>query len=120
MIMNRNTTTGIFLIVVGISLMTMVSRFRSEDDAGDFTRQELEILDGADSFMRVLTIEKPRDLAVLRAQSSDFSSEALLSEEFERLSELMVATVTHAVPGRRGHCRSTGGPEPQSGCCSTL
>jgi peptide deformylase len=95
MIMNRNTTTGIFLIVVGISLMTMVSRFRSEDDAGDFTRQELEILDGADSFMRVLTIEKPRDLAVLRAQSSDFSSEALLSEEFERLSELMVATVTH-------------------------
>jgi peptide deformylase len=95
MIMNRNTTIGIFLIVVGISLMTMVSRFRSEDDAGDFTRQELEILDGADSFMRVLTIEKPRDLAVLRAQSSDFSSEALLSEEFERLSELMVATVTH-------------------------
>ena len=55
MIMNRNTTIGIFLIVVGISLMTMVSRFRSEDDAGDFTRQELEILDGADSFMRVLT-----------------------------------------------------------------
>lgn len=95
MIMNRNTTIGIFLIVVGISLMTMVSRFRSEDDAGDFTRQELEILDGADSFMRVLTIADKDDLAVLRAQSSDFSSEALLSEEFERLSELMVATVTH-------------------------
>ena len=93
--MNRNTTIGIFLIVVGISLMTMVSRFRSEDDAGDFTRQELEILDGADSFMRVLTITDKDDLAVLRAQSSDFSSEALLSEEFERLSELMVATVTH-------------------------
>ena len=95
MIMNRNTTIGIFLIVVGISLMTMVSRFRSEDDAGDFTHQELEILDGADSFMRVLTIADKDDLAVLRAQSSDFSSEALLSEEFERLSELMVATVTH-------------------------
>lgn len=95
MIMNRNTTIGILLIVVGISLMTMVSRFRSEDDAGDFTRQELEILDGADSFMRVLTIEDPSDLAVLRATSCDFSHEALLSDEFARLAELMVATVTH-------------------------
>ena len=95
MIMNRNTTIGIFLIVVGISLMTMVSRFRSEDDAGDFTRQELEILDGADSFMRVLTIADKDDLAVLRAPSRDFSSEALLSKEFARLAELMVATVTH-------------------------
>lgn len=95
MIMNRNTTIGIFLIVVGISLMTMVSRFRSEDDAGNFTRQELEILDGADSFMRVLTIEDPSDLAVLRATSCDFSHEALLSDEFARLAELMVATVTH-------------------------
>lgn len=94
MIMNRNTTIGILLIVVGISLMTMVSRFRSEDDAGDFTRQELEILDGADSFMRVLTIEDPSDLAVLRATSCDFSHEALLSDEFARLAELMVATVT--------------------------
>ena len=95
MIMNRNTTIGILLIVVGISLMTMVSRFRSEDDAGDFTRQELEILDGADSFMRVLTIADKDDLAVLRAPSRDFSSEALLSKEFARLAELMVATVTH-------------------------
>jgi peptide deformylase len=100
MIMNRNTTIGIFLIVVGISLMTMVSRFRSEDDAGDFTRQELEILDGADSFMRVLTIADKDDLAVLRAPSRDFSSEALLSKEFARLAELMVATVTH--PSQNG------------------
>ena len=45
--------------------------------------------------MRVLTIEDPSDLAVLRATSCDFSSEALLSDEFSRLSELMVATVTH-------------------------
>lgn len=95
MIMNKNTTIGIFLIVVGISLMTMVSRYRSEDDADGFTRQELEILDGADSIMRVLTIQDKEDLAVLRAPSRDFSSEAILSEEFARLAELMVATVTH-------------------------
>ena len=60
-----------------------------------FTCSELAIINGADSILRVLTIEKPCDLAVLRTQSSDFSSETLLSEEFERLSDLMIATVTH-------------------------
>ena len=93
--MNRNTTIGIFLIVVGIGLMAMVSRFRSEDEVAGFTKDELEILDKADSIMRVLTIENPSDLAVLRAPSRDFSSEALLSKEFDRLAELMIATVTH-------------------------
>ncbi len=61
----------------------------------DFTQSEITLLAEADSIMRVLTIEDPRDLAVLRASSRDFSSEALLSEEFERLADLMVATVTH-------------------------
>ena len=94
--MNRNTSIGLFLIVMGISLMTMVSRYRpDEDEDGGFTKEELEILDGADSIIRVLTIENPSDLAVLRAPSIDFSCEALLSEEFARLAELMVATVTH-------------------------
>lgn len=45
--------------------------------------------------MRVLTIENPSDEAVLRAKSSDLSAEALLSDEYEKLSELMIATVTH-------------------------
>jgi peptide deformylase len=63
--------------------------------ASGFTSYELSVINESDSIMRVLTIEDPSDLAVLRAQSSDFSSKALLSEEFERLSELMVATVTH-------------------------
>ena len=61
----------------------------------DFTRSEISLLAEADSIMRVLTIENPSDLAVLRAASCDFSSEALLSDEFSRLAELMVATVTH-------------------------
>lgn len=95
MIMNRNVANGLFLIAVGVSLMTMVLHFRAKDEDAGFTKEELEILDEADSILRVLTIEDPRDLSVLRAPSSDFSSEALLSEEFCRLAELMVATVTH-------------------------
>lgn len=95
MIMNRNTTIGLFLIVVGISLMTMVSRFSSENEHAGFTKEELEILNKADSIMRVLTIESDHDLSVLRAPSIDFSTEALQSEDFVRLSKLMTATVTH-------------------------
>jgi peptide deformylase len=95
MIMNRNVANGLFLIAVGVSLMTMVLDFRAKDEDAGFTKEELEILDEADSILRVLTIENPRDLSVLRAPSRDLSSEALLSEEFSRLAELMVATVTH-------------------------
>ena len=95
MIMNRNTTIGLCLILLGISLMTMVSHFRSDKDEAGFTEQELAILDAADSIMRVLTIDDSSDLAVLRSSSKDFSDEALLSDEFRRLSRLMVATVTH-------------------------
>ena len=60
-----------------------------------FSRQELAVLESADSIMRVLTIEDSADLMTLRAVSRDFSAEALLSEDFARLAELMVATVTH-------------------------
>lgn len=69
--------------------------YDSSKSAKGFTRSELAILNNADSIMRVLTIEDPQDLAVLRSRSQDFSCEALLSDEFRRLSELMVATVTH-------------------------
>ena len=60
-----------------------------------FTSAELDIINGTDSIMRVLTIEDPEDLAVLRASSSDLSYEMLTSTEYEKLAELMVATVTH-------------------------
>ena len=93
--MNRNITIGIFLIVVGISLMTMASFFKSKNGDARFTKEEQEILNGADSIMRVLTIKDPQDSAILRASSCNFSEEALLSDEFARLSELMIATVTH-------------------------
>ena len=62
---------------------------------GDFTREEVTLLESSDSIMRVLTIADENDLAVLRAESRDFSATALSSDEFRRLSELMIATVTH-------------------------
>ena len=60
-----------------------------------FAAEELALINGADSIMRVLTIDNPADSAVLRTPSSDLSAEALLSADFERLTELMIATVTH-------------------------
>lgn len=60
-----------------------------------FTAEELEIINSADSIMRVLTIEDAADSAVLRAKSADLPLPALTSEEYKRLEQLMVATVTH-------------------------
>ena len=93
--MNRQTTLGLSLIALGVSLLWAILFFRSEANNGDFTSDELAIIESTDSIMRVLTIESPRDLSVLRAPSIDFSTEALLSDEFARLADLMVATVTH-------------------------
>ena len=61
----------------------------------DFTCDELSLIHGADSIMRVLTIDNPADSFVLRDVSTDLSAEALLSEDFAKLSGLMIATVTH-------------------------
>ena len=68
--------------------------------ANGFTEAETEIINGADSIMRVLTVDNPEDSAVLRAKSSDLSAEALRSDDFKRLAELMLATVTH--PSQNG------------------
>ena len=62
---------------------------------GTFTEKELSLINGADSSMRVLTIDRTDDLAVLRAQSADLSGKALSSEAFSVLASRMVATVTH-------------------------
>lgn len=85
-------------LVAGILVYVLCAECLNYDrytSAKGFTRSEIAILNNADSIMRVLTIEDPDDLAVLRSNSRDFSCEALLSDEFRRLSELMVATVTH-------------------------
>lgn len=81
-------------IICAAALLAMISCVRS-GKADGFTREELEILNGTDSIMRVLTVEDSVDFAILRADSRDFSLEELKSEEFERLGRRMVATVTH-------------------------
>ena len=45
--------------------------------------------------MRVLTIADSLDNSVLRSTSRDLSASSLLSEEYSRLEQLMVSTVTH-------------------------
>lgn len=60
-----------------------------------FNDSELNIINGSDSIMRVLTIEDESDLVVLRSSSTDLSLAGLQSDEYDRLAELMVATVTH-------------------------
>ena len=93
--MNRQTTIGLSLIALSVSLLWTILFFYPQKSEGHFTSDELAILESTDSIMRVLTIEDPSDLAILRGVSSNFSSEALLSDEFARLAKLMVATVTH-------------------------
>ena len=60
-----------------------------------FSREELALLHGTDSIMRVLTIMDPADCLILRTPSCDLSNQALLSEDYATLCSLMVATVTH-------------------------
>ena len=62
---------------------------------GEFTKEELSLIHSADSIMRVLVVTDSLDNQVLRAQSTDLSTTALLSDDYSRLCELMLATVTH-------------------------
>jgi peptide deformylase len=71
-------------------------------NAEDFSKSELALIHGTaeesdipEGTMRVLTIDDPADCLVLRAPSHDLSDNSLLSSDYERLAELMVATVTH-------------------------
>ena len=82
----------LLLIICAISVLT-VSCMQTPN--GEFTKDELSLIHSADSIMRVLTIDNPADSAVLRTPSTDLPAEALISPDFERLAELMVATVTH-------------------------
>lgn len=78
-----------------IFILSAASCVGSKNAEGGFSAKELELINDADTIMRVLTIENTADEAVLRAKSVDLSVEALLSDEFRRMAELMVATVNH-------------------------
>lgn len=76
-------------VLACIALTSCVTRSQG------FTPEETALIAGADSMMRVLTISDSSDMAVLRGISSNLPAEALLSDDYTRLSELMTATVTH-------------------------
>lgn len=85
---------GCIAYLAFISFRHVIGKEEAVVDKG-FSSQELAIIEGADSLLRVLTIEDEADLKVLRSKSTDLPAEAIQSEEFARLAELMVATVTH-------------------------
>ena len=81
------------LCLAGLAALGLMACNNS--DMRKFTSKELSLINSTDSIMRVLTIEDSLDNTVLRAPSMDLSAGALLSEDFEKLSALMVTTVTH-------------------------
>ena len=69
--------------------------FSCVQNNGNFNKEELSLINSADSIMRVLTINDSQDTKVLRSKSTDLSPEALASDDYTRLCRLMLATVTH-------------------------
>ena len=90
--MNINTLSAKALL--GVTLLTMMLSSCGRKSGG-FSYAELALIHGADSIMRVLTVNDPADTIVLRTASSDLPAEALLSSDYDALARLMVATVTH-------------------------
>lgn len=60
----------------------------------DWTEKELDIINGQDPVMRVLTIAVPEDSLTLRLPSSDFSLEDLQTGTYAALEAKMISTVT--------------------------
>lgn len=61
---------------------------------GGWTKEEKALIEGQGAVMRVLTVESPEDLAVLRAVATELPQEAVASELYRALAEKMLATVT--------------------------
>lgn len=84
-----------YKILSGIALCLCMGSCSDRCSQEDFTDSERAIITQADSMMRVLTIADSLDNAVLRSTSRNLSASSLLSEEYSRLEQLMVSTVTH-------------------------
>ena len=82
-------------LLAGVIILINMTAQSCSTAPENFSQQEFSLIHGADSIMRVLTIDNPEDSAVLRAKSSDLSADALRSDDYKRLAELMLATVTH-------------------------
>ena len=90
--MNIKSLSAALIMLAAFTIMTACGM--RDRQAEGFTEAALARIHGSDSIMRVLTIDVPSALAVLRSLSYDLSDSALLSDDFKRLAELMVATVT--------------------------
>ncbi len=78
---------GVLLVLAALLL------FGCGHNGGSLTRAEKALINGSDSLMRVLTVADSADLAVLRAESVDFTAADLASPEFEALVAKMKYTV---------------------------
>ena len=61
---------------------------------GSLSKEESKIINGQGEVMRVLTVNAPEDLEVLRRPCYELSDMELRSKDFETLARKMVATVT--------------------------
>ena len=77
----------------GVLLVLVALLLGCGSNGGGLTRAEKALITGSDSLMRVLTVRDSSDLAVLRAESVDFSAADLASPEFEALVAKMKYTV---------------------------
>lgn len=89
--MKRST----LFLILAIALFIILRGYIPDKGEGGFTAHERELIHGADSTMRVLTIEDSLDLAVLRAPSTYLSPRTIRSNDFMNLCRLMLQTVTH-------------------------
>ena len=84
------SATALFIIMAVLG-----NSCRQTECCGHFTEAEQMLIQEADSIMRVLTVEDEKDLTLLRSKCRNLSDDALRSDDYARLAELMVATVTH-------------------------
>lgn len=63
-------------------------------DEGKWTEKELQIIESAAPTVKVYTIADQSDSLLLRTPSKDFGKEMLLSPQYGKLVEAMIATVT--------------------------
>lgn len=79
--------------IIGVLPMLAALLLGCGHNGGSLTRAEKALINSSDSLMRVLTVADSADLAVLRAESVDFSAADLASPEFEALVAKMKYTV---------------------------
>lgn len=88
-------------VVVAVVLTALVG-CTQRPSSERLTSDELALVRGSASTMRVLTVDTPADSLVLRTACKDIAREDIISDDFRKLSECMVATVTSPEQGGVG------------------